>query len=403
MKSSHEPSLFNPRCHLNAKMIGDALLSPFFKSMGKASAFFLLLLIITGLLLAFHFDPSKYGLHDSLLLIINTIPYGWLVHLVHQMASHFFFLAVYLHLAKAIYTGAYKPPRQSVWFWGVCLYCLMMVTAFTGYVLPWSQTGYWGATVMLNMVQSIPVLGPALYTWIIGGPSLGPETVERFLFLHRLLPMFIVLILYVHVKILRNIICKHPELQHAPLSTAKSSIKDHQNIPLSVFFWPSLASRQIFFLFLILIFAAFVTFFHSEWFTQLGSTVRADPLQTPETIRPEWYFLPFFAFLRIFTHDLWLGSLHIEAKLMGILAMFSSVWILFFLPLLERHRLHFAHMRPLYFILLMTWFAAIFGLGFSATYPPSEMLWLGRVGAGYYFIFLLIICPLMSRRKDSVS
>ncbi len=402
MKKNSAFSSVYLHCRVTTKAMCDAFLSPFFKGMGKASAFFLLLLIITGLLLAFHFDPVKHGLHDSLLVIKNTLPYGWLIHLLHQMAGHFFFLAVYLHLAKAIYTGAYKPPRHGVWFWGVFLYCIMMVAAFTGYVLPWSQTGYWGATVMLNMVQSVPFFGPTLYAWIVGGASLGQETVARFLYIHRLLPVLIVLIVYVHVKKLRDIISTHPELQHPP-TTAKDSINNQKNILISAFFWPSLASRQNFFLFLILIFAAFVTFFHSEWFNQLGSTVRADPLQTPETIRPEWYFLPFFAFLRIFTHDLCFGSFVIEAKLIGILAMCSSVGILFFLPLLERHRLYLAHARPFYFILLMIWFAAIFALGFSATYPPSTMLWLGRVSAAYYFLFLLVFCPLMSHSKDFVK
>ncbi|MBV9511412.1 MAG: cytochrome b/b6, partial [Caulobacteraceae bacterium] len=273
---------------------------------GGILAFCLATQIITGVVLAMHYVADANLAFNSVEHIMRDVNYGWLIRFIHANGASMFFLAVYIHMFRGIYYGSYKAPREVLWILGMIIYLLMMATAFMGYVLPWGQMSGWGATVITNILGALPIIGPSITTWLWGGFAVDAPTLNRFFSLHYLLPFMIAGVVVLHLWAL------HVPGNNNPLGVNVKSEKD--TLP----FHPYYTVKDGFAIALfVLMFATFV-FFNPDALGHPDNYIEANPLVTPQHIVPEWYFLPFYAILRA-----------IPNKLMGVLAMFSAIGVLF--------------------------------------------------------------------------
>ena len=346
----------------------------YFWSFGGILAICLILLIITGLTLGFHYKPDAEKAFVSVEHIMRDVNYGWMLRYMHMNLASFFFIAVYLHIFRAMYFGSYKDPRQVMWLIGIIIFFLMTATAFLGYTLPWGQMSLWGATVITNLFSAIPIVGEPIVQWLWGGYSVDDPTINRFYVLHWLLAFVIVGIVVIHVIALHIVGSNNPSgiepkdtrdtVSFHPYTTAKDFVG------MLVFFT---------------IFAAFV-FFMPNILGHPDNYIPANPMVTPAHIVPEWYFLPFYAILRA-----------IPDKLGGVLAMVSAIGILALLPWLDRSKVRSLIFRPIqrqWFIIFVLNFMMLTWVGAM----PAEGLYvlLGRIGTAYWFLYFLVIVPLNS-------
>jgi len=353
----------------------------YFWNFGSLAGFTLVVMIVTGIVLAMHYTPHADYAFDSVERIMRDVNHGWLIRYIHMNGASMSFIVVYIHIFRGMYYGSYKSPREIVWWLGVIIYLIMMATAFMGYVLPWGQMSFWGAKVITNLFSAIPLVGEGITTWLWGGFAVDNPTLNRFFSLHYLLPFVIVGVVFVHIWALRTVGSGNP------LGIDVKSPKDQ--IPFHPYFtYKDLFGLGVF----VLIWAAFV-FFAPNFMGHPDNYVQADPLVTPAHIVPEWYYLPFYAILRA-TPDI----LFINAKLAGVIAMFGSILLLFFLPFLDKSKVRSANYRPGYRVAFWIFVADCILLGFCGAYPP-EGIWLvlGRVATAYYFAHFLIIVPIISR------
>jgi ubiquinol-cytochrome c reductase cytochrome b subunit len=295
-----------------------------------------------------------------------------------------FFIVVFIHIFRGLYYGSYKAPRELLWILGVVILLLMMATAFMGYVLPWGQMSFWGATVITNLFSAIPLVGEDIVLWLWGGYSVDNPTLNRFYSLHYLLPFVIVGVVVLHILAL------HRFGSNNPLGIDTKGPQD------SIPFHPYYTAKDYFGLgVFLLVFAGFV-FFGPNFFGEPDNYIEADPLVTPAHIVPEWYFLPFYAILRA-VPDIWF----IDAKLAGVIAMFGSIILLFFLPWLDRSPVRSARFRPIYKQFFWLLLLDCIVLGWVGKNSPDAMfhgipfLWIGRVATAYYFLHFLVILPLL--------
>src|SRR5205823_855725 len=279
----------------------------------------LVLMIVTGIVLAMNYQPNAELAFDSVERIMRDVPSGWLMRYMHMTGASFFFAAVYIHIVRGLYYGSYKAPRELLWMLGVVILLLMMATAFMGYVLPWGQMSFWGATVITNLFSAIPVVGDAVVTWLWGGFAVDNPTLNRFFALHYLLPFIIVAVVALHVVAL------HVHGSNNPLGIDPKGPQD------TVPFHPYYTMKDGFGLMIFLIVYAGFVFFAPDWMGDPANFIQANPLVTPLHIVPEWYFLPFYAILRA-----------IPDKLAGVIAMFGSILVLFVLPWLDTSRVRSA-------------------------------------------------------------
>jgi ubiquinol-cytochrome c reductase cytochrome b subunit len=351
---------------------------------GSLAGIMLTIMIATGIVLAMHYTAHVDHAFDSVEHIMRDVNYGWLIRYLHMNGGSAFFAVVYIHLFRGLYYGSYKAPRELLWMIGVVILLTMMATAFMGYVLPWGQMSFWAATVITNLFSAIPLIGNDIVTWLWGGFSVAQPTLNRFYSLHYLLPFVIVGIVGLHLMAL------HTHGSGNPLGIDTKGPQD--TIP----FHPYYTVKDYFGLgVFLLIFAGFV-FFAPNFFGEPDNYIPANPLATPPHIVPEWYFLPFYAILRA-VPDIWF----IDAKLAGVIAMFGSILLLFFLPWLDRSPVRSARFRPLFkqfFWLLVIDCAVLTWVGANtpdATFHGVPFLWIGRVGTAYYFLHFLVIIPLL--------
>ncbi|MHA1544972.1 MAG: cytochrome b [Alphaproteobacteria bacterium] len=333
----------------------------------------LIVQIITGIVLAMHYVATADLAFDSIEKIMRDVNYGWLLRYIHTVGGSMFFLAVYIHIFRGLYYGSYKAPREILWVLGMVIYILMMATAFMGYVLPWGQMSFWGATVITNLFSAIPVVGEAVTQWLWGGFAVGDPTLNRFFSLHYLLPFMIFGVVLLHIWAL-----------HVPGSNnpAGISVKSKQD---TLPFHPYYTMKDGFAVVMFLIMFAFFVFFNPNILGDADNYIRANPLLTPPEIVPEWYLLPFYAILRA-----------IPSKLGGVIAMFGALVVLVFIPWLDTSRVRSATFRPLYkqFFWLLVIDALI--LGYLGSQPPAgAALIVARVATAYYFIHFLVILPLL--------
>ena len=331
--------------------------------------------IITGIVLAMHYVPNTSLAFDSIEHIMRDVNYGWLIRYMHSNGASMFFLAVFIHMFRGLYYGSYKEPREIIWILGVVIFLLMIITGFMGYVLPWGQMSFWGATVITNLVATIPVIGEPVLTLLLGGYSVDNPTLNRFFSLHYLLPFVIFGVVILHIWAL------HVTGNNNPTGIEVKDSKD------TISFHPYYTVKDLFSYVVFLLMFCYFIFYNPNILGHPDNYIEADPMLTPAHIVPEWYLLPFYAILRA-----------VPDKLMGVLLMFGSIIVLFFLPWLDTMKVKSARYRPLYKIFFLLFFIFCLLLGYLGAKPPEGIyLLLSRVSTIYYFAFFLVIMPILSR------
>jgi len=343
-------------------------------SLGGILMICLIFLIVTGLVLGMHYKPSSSEAFESVEKIMRDVNFGWLIRYMHMNFASFFFIAVYIHIFRGLYYGSYKEPRQLMWLIGIVIFFLMMATAFLGYTLPWGQMSYWGATVITNLFSAVPFVGESIVTWLWGDYAVGDATLNRFYVLHWLIAFGILGIVIFHV------IALHIVGSNNPSGIEPKDTRD------TVSFAPLTTSKDLFAMLIFLFAFVIITMYAPNYLGHPDNYIPADPLVTPAHIVPEWYFLPFYAILR-----------SIPDKLMGVIAMVSSIAILGLLPWLDLSKIRSSVFRPIWkqfvFLFVLDFFILMYVGGM-----PAEGIYLliGRVGTAYWFLFFLIIAPLVS-------
>ncbi len=331
--------------------------------------------IITGVILAMHYTPHVDLAFKSVELIVRDVNYGWLLRYIHSNGASMFFIAVYVHMLRGLYYGSYKEPREVLWILGVIIYLLMMATGFMGYVLPWGQMSFWGATVITNLFSAIPFVGESIVTLLWGGYSVGNPTLNRFFSLHYLLPFVIAGVVVLHVWAL------HVAGQNNPAGVEPKTEKD------TVPFTPYATLKDAFGMSCFLLFFAWFIFYIPNYLGDPDNYVQANPAVTPAHIVPEWYYLPFYAILR-----------SIPSKLGGVIAMFGAIIVLAFLPWLDSAKTRSSKYRPLAKQFFWIFVAVCLGLGYLGAQPPEGIYVIaGRILTACYFAYFLIVLPLLSR------
>ena len=363
----------------------------YFWNFGAIAMVMLITMIVTGIVLAMHYTPHADMAFDSVERIMRDVNHGWLLRYLHANGASFFFIAVYIHIFRGMYYGSYKQPRELLWILGVLIFLLMMATAFMGYVLPWGQMSFWGATVITNLFSAIPLVGDSIVTLLWGGFSVDNPTLNRFFALHYLLPFVICAVVFLHVWAL------HVTGSNNPLGIEPKGKQD--TLP----FHPYYTMKDTFGILVFLIIYVAFAFFMPNALGHPDNYIPADPLVTPSHIVPEWYFLPFYAILRAITFDIGIpftGIVLVPAKLGGVLAMFGSIAMLFILPFLDKHPIRSAIYRPWYKIALLVFVVVTVVLGVCGG-KPAEGLWvpLAQVCTVYYFAFFLAVIPYLNKKE----
>jgi ubiquinol-cytochrome c reductase cytochrome b subunit len=346
--------------------------------------------IISGVVLAMHYVPHVDYAFNSVEHIMRDVNGGWMIRYIHANGASMFFLAVYIHMARGLYYGSYKAPREVLWILGCIIYLLMMATAFMGYVLPWGQMSFYGAVVITNFFSAIPIVGEGIHTWLLGGFAVDDATLNRFFSLHYLLPFMIAGVVGLHIWAL------HVPGNNNPTGVAVKSKAD------TVPFHPYYTVKDGFAIVVFFILFAWFVFFAPEAMSHADNQVRANPLQTPAHIVPEWYFLPFYAMLRA-----------VPDKLGGVIVMFGSIALLFVTPWLDTSKVRSMRYRP-----VIRWFFVFFVvgtiiLGWCGGKLPDDVVipvgrdaatgeatgltvvWVSRIFTIYYYAYFLVLLPLL--------
>ncbi len=347
----------------------------YFWNFGALAMVNLVLMIATGVFLAMNYAPNSMLAFDSVERIMRDVNWGWLIRYAHMNGASMFFIVVYVHLFRGLYYGSYKAPRELLWMLGVVILLLMMATAFMGYVLPWGQMSYWGATVITNLFSAIPLVGKSIVTWLWGGFAVDNPTLNRFFSLHYLLPFVIVGVVFLHVVAL------HITGSNNPLGIEVKTPQD--TIP----FHPYYTIKDSVGICVFFIVLAALVFFAPNFFASPDNYIQANPLQTPAEIVPEWYFLPFYAILR-----------SVPNKLGGVMMMFGSIAVLFVLPWLDTSPVRSARFRPIYRQLFWLLVISVLALGAVGAHRPQG-IWvvIGRLATLYYFLHFLVILPVLGK------
>ncbi len=358
---------------------------------GSLAGIVLVIMIVTGIMLAMQYTPHVDYAFASVERLVRDVNYGWLLRYIHVNGASFFFIVVYIHMFRGLYYGSYKAPRELLWMLGVVILLLMMATAFMGYVLPWGQMSFWGATVITNLFSAIPLVGDAIVTWLWGGFSVDNPTLNRFFSLHYLMPFVIIAVVVLHLVAL------HRFGSNNPLGIDAKGPQD--KIP----FHPYYTIKDLFGLAIFLLIFSYFIFYAPNFFGEPDNYIPADPLKTPAHIVPEWYFLPFYAILRAFTVDI----LGVPAKLQGVIFMFAAIAVLFVLPWLARSSVPSPQFRSWWFKgAFWLLFVDCFILGVVGANTPDAVAFhiggwevqyvtVGQLGTFWYFFHFVIILPVL--------
>ncbi len=340
---------------------------------GGILTFMLMSQIITGIILVMHYTPQVDLAFAAKEHIVRDVNYGWLIQKLHEVGSSMFFMAVYVHMFRGMYFGSYKAPREVLWMIGVLIYLVMMATAFMGYVLPWGQMSFWGAKVITNLFSAIPLVGESVTTWLWGGYSVDNPTLNRFFSLHYLLPFVLAGIVGLHIWAL-----------HVPGNNNPTGI-NHKVGQDTVPFHPYYTAKDGYAIAVFMLFFAFWVFYRPDFLGHAINYEKANALVTPLHIVPEWYYLPFYAILRA-----------IPSKLGGVIAMFSSILVLFVLPWLDTSRVRSGNYRPLFKGFFWVFVVVCGVLCFLGSKPAegTYVIW-ARICTAYYFAHFFIILPLI--------
>lgn len=327
--------------------------------------------LVTGIILAMHYTPNVDLAFISVEHIMRDVNYGWLIRYLHANGASFFFIFVYLHIARGMYYGSYKSPRILPWSIGVIILVLMMGTAFLGYVLPYGQMSLWGATVITNMLSAIPWIGQDFVEFVWGGFSVNNATLNRFFSLHYLLPFILAALAILHLMTL------HVNGSSNPLGISSNS----DRIPMH----PYYMFKDLITIFLFFLVIGFFVFYYPNAMGHSDNYIPANPMQTPPSIVPEWYLLPYYAILR-----------SIPNKLLGVIAMLASLLILLAMPILDTSRVRGSQFRPLMrfaFWVFVTDFFYLMYLGSQHAEEPYVTL--GAIATALYFGWFIVLLPVI--------
>lgn len=348
----------------------------YFWNFGSLAGICLVVQIITGIILAMHYTPHVDYAFISVEHIMRDVNYGWLIRYFHANGASMFFIVVYIHIFRGLYYGSYGAPRSEVWLIGVTIYLAMMATAFLGYVLPWGQMSFWGATVITNFFSAFPVIGDLITVWLWGGFAVDNATLNRFFSLHFLLPFVIAALSMAHIALL-----------HGPKSGNPLGLDSRvDRIP----FHPYYTVKDLFGFVAFAMFFSYFVYFYPNYLGHPDNYIPANPMVTPAHIVPEWYYLPSYAILR-----------SIPDKLGGVIALFGSILILYALPFLNTSQIRSSSFRPIhkkfYWIfvvccLLLGW------VGGNAPEPPYT--YIGLACTIYYFTYLVLLIPLIGSLEN---
>lgn len=352
----------------------------YFWNFGVLAGLALVLQILTGVILAMHYAANGAVAFHSVEHIMRDVNWGWMLRYMHANGASFFFIVVYIHIFRGLYYGSYKAPREMVWILGLVIFLLMMATAFMGYVLPWGQMSFWGAKVITSLFGAIPLVGQTVQIWLLGGYAPDDAALNRFFSLHYLLPFVIAGVVILKIWAL-----------HIPGSSNPTGVevKDAQD---TVPFHPYYTAKDGFGVAIFLLLYVAMVFFAPNYLGHPDNYIEANPLSTPALIVPEWYFWPFYAMLRAFTVDFIL-----PAKLWGVLAMFSSILLLFFLTWIDRSPVRSTNYRPIYKIFFWILMLDLVVLGYcGGSHAEEPYLMISQIATMYYFAHFLIILPIVS-------
>ena len=353
----------------------------YFWNFGFMAGLCLMIQIVTGIVLAMHFAPDTGLAFDSTEHIMRDVNWGWMLRYGHSNGAALFFAVIYLHIFRGFYYGSYKAPREMIWLLGVTIFLLMMATAFMGYVLPWGQMSYWAAQVITGFFTAFPLIGDGLKEWLLGGFAPDNATLNRFFSLHFLLPFVILGVVILHIWSL-----------HIPGSSNPTGVEVKTKAD-TVPFHPYYTAKDGWTVGLFMVIYGLFVFYMPNSMGHPDNYIPANPMQTPAHIVPEWYFWPFYAILRSFTQPL----LFIPGKLMGVLAMFASILVWFFMPWLDKSPVRSAKFRPLYRKFFWALVLDVLVLGYCGVSPPEQpYILLAQLATIYYFAHFFIIVPIVS-------
>jgi ubiquinol-cytochrome c reductase cytochrome b subunit len=352
-----------------------------FWNFGVLAGIALVIQIVTGVVLAMHYNSNADTAFNSVEHIMRDVNSGWFLRYLHANGASFFFVVTYVHIFRGLYYGSYKAPREMVWMLGLVIFLLMMATAFMGYVLPWGQMSFWAAKVITGLFGAIPLVGEPIQHWLLGGYAPDQPTLTRFFSLHYLLPFVIAGVIILHIWAL-----------HIPGSSNPTGV-DVKTPQDTVPFHPYYTAKDGWFALAAITLLMAVVFFAPNYLGHPVNYVPANPLSTPSHITPEWYFWPYYAILRAFTVDF----LFIPAKLMGVGAMFASILLLFFLPWLDRSPVRSGRYRPMFKIFFVILLIDVGVLGWLGGLPAEEpYVMLSQAATIYYFAHFLLILPILA-------
>jgi len=338
----------------------------------------LIIQILTGVFLAMHYQPHVDFAFNSVEHIMRDVNNGWIIRYTHANVASFFFIFVYMHVARGLYYGSYKSPRILAWSIGVIILILMMAIAFLGYVLPYGQMSLWGATVITNLLSAIPIFGHDIVEFIWGGFSVSNATLNRFFSLHYLLPFLLAALAIAHL------IAVHVHGSNNPNGVSSNGDRYAMH---PYFIFKDLVTILLFFLVL-----SVIIFYYPNLLGHSDNYIPANPMSTPVSIVPEWYLLPYYAILR-----------SIPNKLLGVLAMFGSLLILLVLPLTDLSRIRGNQFRPA--MKLAFWFFVVdffILMWIGSQHPNSPYLEIGQFATAFYFFWFLLLVPVIGLIENSL-
>src|SRR3989338_6208784 len=337
--------------------------------------------IVSGIWLVMEYTPTADGSFSSVQHIMREVRYGWLLRFMHTTGASMFFAVIYLHMYRGLIYGSYQRPRELVWLVGMVIYMLLLLEAFTGYVLPWGQMSYWGAAVITSFASAIPYLGEQILIWLRGDFNVSGVTLHRFFSLNVIaIPLFLAALVFVHLVSLHHVGSNNPD------GIEIKDKKDKEGVPLDgIPFHPYYTVKDlvgvVVFLFVFSVIVFFIPMM-GGYFLEHDNFVPANPMVTPLEISPVWYMTPFYAILRA-----------IPNKLMGLMAMASAIAIMFVLPWLDRSRVRSIRYKgPLSNIAIVIFVISFIGLGYLGSEPVSPLYtFIARVLTVTYFGFFLLM------------
>nr|YP_004940489.1 cytochrome b [Cubaia aphrodite]AER54539.1 apocytochrome b [Cubaia aphrodite] len=348
----------------------------YFWNFGSLLGLCLVIQILTGIFLAMHYCSDANLAFSSVMHITRDVNYGYLLRYLHANGASAFFICVYIHIARGLYYGSYL--RIPLWNTGVVIFGVMMLTAFIGYVLPWGQMSFWGATVITNFVSAVPYIGNDIVQWIWGGFSVSGATLNRFYSFHYLFPFALAGIIIVHIILL------HDTGSNNPVGLRS----DVDKVTFHVYY----SAKDAYGFILLGILLSLLIFYAPNYLGDAENFIPANPLVTPVHIMPEWYFLFAYAILRA-----------IPNKLGGVIALVASIVVLVFLPFLHTSYLRGLTFRPLGKLAYWFFMANFILLTWIGSKPVEDpFIFIGQLSSIYYFSYFLIITPLLGQWENKL-